>query len=154
MTWTFAEGELDRPDVAALLDLHFTAMRGQSPPDACHVLPASSLGDPAIRFVTVRDHEGSLLGFGALKTLEPAHGELKSMRTAPGALGKGVGRALLEHLVQLARDTGMSRLSLETGNSADFAAALRLYEREGFAPCPPFGGYPPSDFTRFLSLAL
>lgn len=145
------EGELSCEDVQALLDFHFSAMRGNSPPDACHVLAAPSLIDAKIRFFSVRDEAGVLLGIGALKQLSPGHGELKSMRTAPGALGLGVGGALLAHLIAAAREQGMHRLSLETGGSADFAAALRLYEREGFTPCGPFGGYPGSPFTRFFT---
>ena len=151
---TFTEHDLDAPDVAALLDLHFAAMRGISPPEACHVLPAASLRDPAIRFFSARDEDGTLLGIGALKTLAPDHGEIKSMRTAPAALGCGVGGAILAHLVEQARAVGMTRLSLETGSTADFAGAMRLYERDGFSPCEPFGGYAPSPFTRFFSRAI
>jgi len=154
MSVTFHEGELDRADVAALLDLHFTAMRGNSPPEACHVLPAAALADPAIRFFAARDEQGDLLGIGALKTIGPDHGELKSMRTAPHAVGRGVGRALLAHLVDTARAMGLSRVSLETGATSTFAAALRLYERDGFIPCDPFGDYAPNPFTRFFTRAL
>ncbi|MEO7786770.1 MAG: GNAT family N-acetyltransferase [Sphingomicrobium sp.] len=150
----FAEGDFDSADVMNLLELHFAAMRGNSPHDACHVLPAASLRDPAIRFFTARDDRGALVGMGALKTLDPRHGELKSMRTSPAGLGRGVGGALLAHIIDQARAAGMMRLSLETGSTPDFAAALRLYERDGFTRCPPFGGYPPSPFTRFLSRSL
>ena len=147
----FTEGELDRDDVRALLALHFTEMRAESPPSACHVLPVDTLRDPAIRFFSLRDESDNLLGIGALKTLDPGHGEIKSMRTASGALGKGIGGALLDHLIKVARQMGMTRLSLETGNSPLFAAANRLYQRDGFAPCGPFGGYPDTPFTLFYS---
>ena len=73
------------------------------------------------------------------------------MRTAPAALGLGVGGALLAHLTATARATGLTRLSLETGNSLLFAAANRLYLRDGFAPCGPFGGYPATPFTLFYT---
>ena len=115
MSFTFHEGEFDHEDVAALLELHFNAMRGASPPEACHVLPASSLEHPSIRLFSARDMAGTLLGVGALKTLDSTHGEIKSMRTAPAALGLGVGGKLLTHLIATARATGMTRLSLETG---------------------------------------
>ncbi|RST32145.1 GNAT family N-acetyltransferase [Sphingomonas ginkgonis] len=128
-------------------------MRDGSPPDACHVLPADALHDPAIRLFTLRE-EGRLLGVGALKRMALDHGEVKSMRTAPAALGRGVGSALLAHLMAAARASGMTRLSLETGSTGAFAPALRLYQREGFTPCPPFGTYPDSEFTRFLSRTL
>lgn len=148
---TFHEGELDRDDVRALLALHFTEMRAESPPSACHVLPVDGLRDPAIRFFSLRDAASTLLGIGALKSLEPGHGEIKSMRTAPDALSKGVGGIILAHLTATARIMGMTRLSLETGNSPLFAAANRLYVREGFDLCPPFGNYSPSPFTLFYS---
>jgi putative acetyltransferase len=147
MNWTFHEGELGTDDVRALLAHHFAEMTAGTPPSACHVMPADALADPSIRFFTVRDDDGTLLGCGALKRLAGDHGELKSMRTADAALGRGVGGAMLNHLITVARAQGMTRLSLETGNS--FAAANRLYQREGFERCGPFGGYHPTHFTTF-----
>ena len=150
---TFTEGELDRDDVRALLAQHFAEMRAGSPPSACHVLPVEGLRDPRIRFFTVRE-DGLLLGCGALKRIGADHGEVKSMRTADAALGRGVGRAMLHHLVATARAMGMTRLSLETGSSAQFAAANRLYESEGFERCGPFGDYAATSFTRFFTKAI
>lgn len=150
MSWQFFEGELDRNDVRRLLDQHFSEMRAGSPAEACHVLPASSLNNPEIRFFTLREN-GKLLGCGAVKRLERGHGEVKSMRTADGALGRGIGKALLDHIVAAARSEGMHRLSLETGSTEQFAAALHLYEREGFARCGPFAGYADTPFTRFYT---
>lgn len=152
--WTFHQGELDRDDVRALLALHFDEMRAGSPPSACHVLPADGLDRPEIRFFTVRDADGDLLGCGALRRLEADHGEVKSMRTAPDALGRGVGRAMLAHIIAQARAAGMRRLSLETGSTDQFAGALRLYPSEGFVPCGPFADYRPSPFTRFFTRAI
>lgn len=150
MNWQFFEGELDLEDVRALLAQHFAEMRAGSPPSACHVLPVDGLKDPAIRFFTLRE-DGLLLGCGALKRLEPGHGEIKSMRTADGALGRGVGRALLDHLTAMARSEGMTRLSLETGSTEQFAAANRLYEKEGFERTGPFGNYADTAWTRFFT---
>ncbi len=150
MGWTIHEGELDQQDVRALLAQHFAEMRAGSPPSACHVLPVDGLKDPAIRFFTLRE-DGTLLGCGALKRIGERHGEIKSMRTADGALGRGVGKALLDHLVAAAREECLSRVSLETGSTDHFAAALRLYEREGFENCGPFGGYADTPFTRFFT---
>jgi putative acetyltransferase len=128
-------------------------MRAGSPPSACHVLPVDGLKDPAIRFFTLRE-DGVLLGCGALKQLEPGHGEIKSMRTADAALGRGVGKALLDHIIATARSEGMTRLSLETGSTGQFAAANRLYEREGFDRTGPFGGYADTAFTRFFTKSI
>jgi putative acetyltransferase len=153
MHLTFHEGDLDSSDVRALLDLHFTAMRSTSPREACHVLPADGLRDPAVTFWSAREAD-VLLGIGALKELDPLHGEVKSMRTAPHALGRGAGRAILHHLVGEARSRGYHRLSLETGSTEPFRAALHLYQSEGFSPCGAFGRYQPTPFTRFFSRSL
>ncbi|MBA3526043.1 MAG: GNAT family N-acetyltransferase [Pseudomonadota bacterium] len=153
MAAQFLEGDLDRADVRALLELHFSAMRSTSPPDACHVLALDGLREPGLTFWSMRE-DGRLLGVGALKQLAPDHGEVKSMRTAPEALGRGVGTAILAHIVAAARSRGYSRLSLETGSTKPFEAALRLYQREGFLPCGPFGGYQATPFTRFFTRAL
>ncbi|WP_246104803.1 GNAT family N-acetyltransferase [Sphingomonas xanthus] len=153
MDWTFHEGELDCKDVRALLDQHFAEMRAGSPPAACHVLPVDGLKIPEIRFFTLRDG-GILLGCGALKRLEPGHGEVKSMRTVDGALGRGVGKAMLKHIIKEARIEGIGRVSLETGSTDQFAAAIRLYVREGFTPCGPFGDYADTQWTLFFTKAI
>jgi putative acetyltransferase len=152
--WHFHRGELASADVQALLDHHFAQMRATSPPEACHVLPSQGLDHPAIAFWSVRDRNGELLGVGALKELAPDHGEVKSMRTAPAAVGRGVGRAMLHHIIAEARRRRYRRLSLETGASEPFAAALHLYQSEGFVPCGPFGSYRNTPFTRFFSREL
>lgn len=153
MALTFHSGDLDSADVRALLAYHFQQMRETSPPEACHALPIDGLRDPAVTFWSARD-ESELVGVGALKELAPDHGELKSMRTASSALGRGVGRAILHRIVAEARSRGYRRLSLETGSTEPFAAALRLYESEGFVPCGPFGDYEETPFTRFFMLPL
>ncbi|HEX6604821.1 MAG TPA: GNAT family N-acetyltransferase [Sphingomicrobium sp.] len=153
MALTFHPGDLDSSDVKALLELHFGMMRSISPPNACHVLPVDGLRDPAVTFWSARER-GELVGVGALKELAADHGEVKSMRTAHRALGRGVGRAVLHHIVGEARTRGYHRLSLETGSTAPFEAALRLYESEGFVPCGPFNGYSDTAFTRFFTREL
>ena len=153
MALSFHSGDLDSADVQALLTYHFQQMRETSPPEACHVLPIDGLRDPAVTFWSARD-VGALVGVGALKELAPDHGEIKSMRTASPALGRGVGRAILHQIVAEARSRGYQRLSLETGSTEPFAAALRLYESEGFVPCGPFGDYVDTPFTRFFTREL
>jgi putative acetyltransferase len=150
---TFHAGDLDSSDVQLLLAFHFAQMRETSPPEACHVLPIDGLKHPAVTFWSAREG-GELVGVGALKELTPDHGEVKSMRTAPSALGRGVGRALLHHILAEAKLRGYQRLSLETGSTEPFAAALRLYESEGFLSCGPFGDYQDTPFTRFFTREL
>lgn len=151
--WQIFEAELDLDDVRLLLAQHFAEMRAGSPPEACHVLPIDGLKDPAIRFFTLREN-GTLLGCGAIKRIGDGHCEIKSMRTANPALGRGVGKALLDHLTATARLEGMARMSLETGSTEQFAAANRLYEKEGFERTGPFGDYADTPFTRFFTKAI
>jgi putative acetyltransferase len=153
MTLSFHVGDLESFDVEALLDFHCAQMHAISPPEACHVLPAVGLRDQSVTFWSARE-DGKLVGVGALKELATDHGELKSMRTAPAALGRGVGRAVLHHIVAEARGRGYTRLSLETGNTEPFTPALRLYESEGFQPWGQFGEYHDIPFSSFLSRRL
>jgi putative acetyltransferase len=153
MALTFHPGDFDSPDVQALLAMHYGIMRSISPHRACHVLPLEGLKDDAITFWAARE-DGELVGVGALKELAPDHGEVKSMRTTHRALGKGVGRAVLNHIVDQARSRGYRKLSLETGGTQPFAAAISLYESEGFTPCGPFAGYPQTPFSRFFTREL
>ena len=97
---------------------------------------------------------GELLGVAALKRLEDGHGEVKSMHTAEAARGRGVGRALVEHLIAVARERGYRRLSLETGAGPTFAPARRLYARAGFVPCELFADYVASPNSAYMTLVL
>ena len=153
MVLSFHEGDLDSADVVELLRFHFEQMQSTSPPEACHVLPLDGLRHAAVTFWSARE-DGRLVGVGALKELAADHGEVKSMRTAQDALGRGVRSLVLAHIVNEARRRSYTRLSLETGNSEPFAAALRLYECAGFVPCGPFGDYQKTPFTRFFTRQL
>jgi putative acetyltransferase len=153
ITLTFHAHDLDSQDVQYLVELHYAELRSISPPDACQVLPSSGLRDPAVTLWSARE-DGELRGVGALKELAPDHGEVKSMRTSPQALGRGVGRAILRHIMAEAKSRGYKRLSLETGNTKPFAPALRLYESEGFQAWGPFGDYHDIPFSSFFSRRL
>ncbi len=139
--------------IKALLQLHLDAMHQHSPPESVHALDVEALRHPSITFWTAYAH-GELLGCGALKRLNSEHGELKSMRTADSHQRKGVARALLQHIESAARAEGIRRLSLETGSTALFAAALRLYASEGFVNCGPFADYALDPFSVFMTKLL
>ena len=141
------------PALAALLAEHVAFGRAYTPPENTHVLEPRQLAHQAITFWTAWDG-ATLLGMVALREIDPGHGEVKSMRTAPAALRRGVGRALLDHLVATARARGYRRLSLETGTHPAFDPANRLYEAAGFADGPVFGGYPASPHNRFMTMTL
>lgn len=127
--------------------------RSQTPVEHSFALDADGLLDPAITVFSFRA-DGTLLGIGALKRLSPNHAEIKSMHTAEAARRHGVGRAMLSHLVGVARALSLHRVSLETGITAAYAAARALYENEGFVPCGPFADYQPSDYNLFMTLEL
>ena len=137
------------PDVSALLRRHLELAHATTPPEFVFALDTDGLVQPAITFCSAR-RAGVLLGVGALKELDATHGELKSMHTAAAARGQGIGMALVDHLVALARDRGYRAVSLETGSQDAFAPARALYEKAGFAVCGPFADYPDSSNSVFM----
>lgn len=142
-------GDFDDAQVQALLRLHVEGMHASSPPGTCFVLDLSGLKVPEITFLTAWDGP-TLMGMGAIKDLGDKTGELKSMRTHPDHLRKGVGEEILKHLVSTAKTRGYRRVSLETGTSADFDAALALYRRNGFVSGAPFADYEATPHNQFL----
>jgi putative acetyltransferase len=145
--------DLSGAAIRALLDEHLASMRRISPPESVHALDLDRLRRPEITFWTAW-LDGELAGCGALKALDATHGEVKSMRTADAHRRRGVGRALLEHIVAEARARGYARLSLETGSMSAFEPARTLYARYGFVRCEPFAGYGPDPNSVFMTLAL
>ena len=145
--------DLTRPQVHALLAAHLEAMHAGSPACSVHALPLESLRGANVTVWTAWEGD-ALLGIGALKELDPTHGEVKSMRTADAALGRGVATAILGEILRAARERGYARVSLETGADEPFWPAHRLYERHGFVDCPPFADYAPDPLSRFMTLEL
>lgn len=145
--------DLTRPEVVALVEYHLREMHAHSP--ACHVfaLDSSGLSHPDVTVWTVWD-DADLLGMGAMKRLDDGHGELKSMRTAPTALRRGVARAVLDHMIAEAKKRDYRRLSLETGRTAPFEAAHTLYRSAGFVETEPFADYADTSFSRYFTLGL
>jgi putative acetyltransferase len=124
-----------------------------SPPEQVFALDLNKLQADDITFWTVWEDE-ILLGCGALKELSPTHGEIKSMRTPASARGRGAGRAVLAHIISVARERGYTKLSLETGTHAAFEPAHKLYRSKGFAMSGPFGSYLPNEHSVFMELRL
>lgn len=128
-------------------------MRQSSPPEHIHALDTSGLLAPGVSFYSLRE-DGLLLGVGALKEIEPRHGEIKSMHTRIDQRGRGLGRTMLEHLLATARSRGYERISLETGTMEEFASARALYVSAGFEVSEPFGDYWNNEFSVCMSLDL
>jgi len=136
-----------------LIAFHLAGMHETSPAESVHALDIDALRHPSLS-VWSAWIDGELAGVGALKAIDADRGEIKSMRVDDRFRGSGVGRAMLRHIMDEARRRGMSSLWLETGATADFAPAQRLYESEGFTTCGPFEGYALDPFSIFMTRAL
>jgi len=140
-------------DVRELLGAHLAFARAESPPEAVHAIEADGLAEPGVTFFACR-RDGELLCVAALRELDSAHAEIKSMHTAEALRGRGLGRLMLARLLEVAGERGYRRLSLETGSQAAFAPARALYGEAGFQTCGPFGPYGPSEHSVFMTRAL
>jgi putative acetyltransferase len=112
-------------------------------------LTAEQMAEPAVTVFVARDGSGQAVGMASLKALGDGAGEVKRMWTAPAVRGAGVGSRLLARVEALAREKGIVRLVLETGEAPAYDAAYRLYERGGFRVRGAFGDYPDSGWSRF-----
>jgi putative acetyltransferase len=145
--------DLSRPEVHTLLSEHLANMYELSPPEQVFALDLSKLKSPDITFWTVWQ-ENLLLGCGALKELTPTHGEIKSMRTPAKLRSRGAGRAVLNRIVETAKQRGYTLLSLETGTHPAFLAAQQLYRSAGFQETGPFSSYKEDPHSLFMELRL
>ena len=153
VTFRIAVDDLTGPAIAALLQEHVDEMRAITPPESKHALNLDSLRQPGITLWSAHDGD-HLVGCGALKELDPASAEIKSMRTATAAQRRGVAAALLTHLIAEAGRRGYRRLYLETGAGDFFRPAHTLYQRFGFRPCEPFADYRADPNSVHLVLVL
>jgi len=147
--------DADDPRVAVLIADHLAEMEPTAPVCSRHALTVEQVRDPAVRLWVAQAETGpaaDLLGSVALKALAPGHVELKTMRVAPAARGRGLGRMLLAHALEEARRSGAGRVSLETGTAAVFGPARALYESAGFTECTAFGDYRPDRYSVFLTI--
>jgi putative acetyltransferase len=149
----FEIDDLSREPVRALIARHLEGMFAASPPKSVHAFDVDKLRETGVTLLSAWVG-ADLAGCGALKQLDAERGELKSMRVADRWLRKGIGRAMLEHLLEEARRRGMRSVWLETGSTPPFTPALRLYESAGFVRCGPFEGYIDDPFSVFMMLAL
>lgn len=153
MTIEIRTDDLTGAETHALIAAHLAGMHDTSPAESVHALDVEALRDPSITFWSAWV-DGRLAGIGALKAIDAERGELKSMRVDDAFRGSGVGRALLRHIIHEARVRGMASLWLETGTTADFVPAQRLYASEGFTLCGPFEGYRPDPYSFFMTRAV
>ena len=148
-----ALANLGDADVQALIAFHQQAMQAGSPPGLSFALDLSGLSDPAVTVWAVRVDD-RVAAIGALKLLGGGQAELKSMRTHPDFLRRGIAARLLEAIIDHARSQAITRLSLETGSGPAFDPALALYRRRGFMNGEALADYVLTDFNQCLHLAL
>ncbi|WP_165191683.1 GNAT family N-acetyltransferase [Caulobacter soli] len=145
--------DLDDARVIALLEHHVATAAAETARGSAHALNPSGLKSLDIEVWAAWAGE-RLLGLGALKGISPDHGEIKSMHVAQVERGRGVGGAILRHIIQAARHRNMRRLSLETGSWPFFEPARALYRRHGFGETNPFGDYVEDPNSVFMTLVL
>ncbi len=151
--FTIGEDDLASESTRSLLAIHLSGMHANSPPGSVFALDLSGLQSDDVTVWTARQ-SGATIGVAALRTLRDGTGEVKSMRTHPDFLRRGVATALLEHVIDQASQRGLTGLSLETGSGPAFDPALSLYRKRGFQNGGAFADYQQSDFNQFLHLRL
>jgi putative acetyltransferase len=151
--WEIRQEDLSGELARDLVRLHLAGMHAHSPPGSVFALDFSGLMAAEVTVWAAWQAE-KITGIAALKDLGGGVGELKSMRTHPEFLRRGVAAALLEHIIGVAKVRGMKRLSLETGSGSYFEPALSLYRRRGFVDGDEFADYERTAFNRFLHLIL
>ena len=134
------EGNFDNLEVNELLTKHFSELRAASPEGSAHVLDIPGLKVSSIKFWSLWDDE-KLIGCGALKFLDQAHGEFKSIRIHDNFRKQGKGIEVINHLINEAKKLKIRRLSIETGASDFFIPARKLFKKTGFSVCEPFAHY-------------
>lgn len=150
---TIALANLADQGVRDLIAYHQRAMIDGSPPGHSFALDLAGLQSADVTLWAAHA-EGQVAAMGALKRIDAARGEVKSMRTHPEFLRRGLAAALLEVIIAHARSEGLSVLSLETGSGPQFDPALALYRKRGFVNGVAFADYALTDFNQCLHLQL
>ena len=132
-----APAEWDDPDVQRLAEAQQAELRARYDGGSEPGTPPSA-ADLAVVLVA-RDEDGTAVGCGALRQLDPGTAELKRMYVVPAARGRGVAKLLLGALEDGARSRGWTTLRLETGPRQP--EALALYSGAGYRETGPFGAY-------------
>ena len=147
------ENNFDNAEVNHLLTKHFIELRSVSPDDSCHVLDIKGLKDSSIKFWSFWDNN-QLIGCAALKFLDDEHGEFKSIRLEDNSRGKGVGKKIISHLIEVAKNEGIKKLSIETGAGDFFKSARKLFKKFGFKTCRPFADYKEDPNSCYFDLEI
>jgi putative acetyltransferase len=138
-------------DVRALIGELNAALLELTPPEFCFHMTAEEMAEPSVTLFVARD-VGKAVACGALKRHAGGIGEVKRMYTRPSHRGRKIGALIVQRIEALARQEGLTRLVLETGDR--HPAAWTVYERAGFTRCGPVLDYPESKWSVFYQKAL
>jgi GNAT superfamily N-acetyltransferase len=116
-----------------LAEVH--AAFGYRPHDDAPAEPAE-FTPPGGRFLVVREPDGTAMGCGGVRLLDPDTAEVKRMWLHPSMRGRGAGWALLEALEAAAVELGARRAVLDT--NATLTSALALYRAAGWQEVPAY----------------
>jgi GNAT superfamily N-acetyltransferase len=97
-------------------------------------LDLDGLLEPGARLY-VAEINGEPVGIGGLRRLAAHEAEIKRMYVRPSSRGLGVGRAILQRLINDARTLGYRTIRLDSARFMHEAHAL--YRRFGFVPSSP-----------------
>jgi len=106
---------------------------------------------PPVGGLWIADEQDKIAGCVALRRLEEPVCELKRLYVRPRFRGTGLGRRLVEHAMQEARQLGYRRMRLDT--LPKMSAAQALYQSLGFREIEPYGFHPIAG-TRYLEAEL
>jgi putative acetyltransferase len=121
------------------------------PPESNHLMSVEALRQSNATFLTAWV-DGRIAGCGAFVNQDGEYAEIKRMFVVPEFRGLRIGRRILEELECRIRASGLGWARLETGVRQP--EALRLYEKAGYQPRGPFGGYPADPLCVFLEKEL
>ena len=117
-----------------------------TPPEFAFHMTVEQMAEPSTTVFIARD-DGEAVACGALKRHAEGIGEVKRMYTRPSHRGRKIGAAIVARIEALARQEGLIRLVLETGDR--HPAAWTVYERASFTRCGPVLDYPDSKWSVF-----
>ena len=147
------ENNFEDPKVNELLNKHFIELRSVSPKGSTHVLDIPGLKIPSIKFWSLWENN-NLVGCGALKFLEDNHGEFKSIRISDKYRNKGLGKKIIDYLIEEAKNLNIKKISVETGTGNFFEPARKLFKKCGFKPCDPFAHYKEDPNSCYFTIDL
>ena len=147
------ENNFDNAEVNHLLTKHFIELRSVSPDDSCHVLDIKGLKDSSIKFWSFWDNN-QLIGCAALKFIDDEHGEFKSIRVEDNSRWKGFGKKIISHLIEVAKNEGIKKLSIKTWAGDFFKSARKLFKKFGFKTCRPFADYKEDPNSCYFDLEI